>query len=194
MGPAPPPEVQLVREAIGGDHDAAQQLFQLLRPIVLAYCRKRLGRENATTTAEDCTQEVLFAVLVALPRYRYRSDRFLSWVFGIAAHKTADVHRDRNRSHEHLTPLPDPEVATDPAWRLSAAADDFARIEEHLQIRRVLSRLPRHYRQVVTLRVLLGYSAEETAELLGMPSAEAVRVAQFRAIRRLRQVLRFAAA
>ncbi|MFG1647445.1 sigma-70 family RNA polymerase sigma factor [Amycolatopsis sp. NPDC049252] len=194
MGPAPPPDVQLVREAVGGDHDAAQRLFRALRPIVLAYCRKRLGRENATTTAEDCTQEVLFAVLVARPRYRYRGERFLSWVFGIAAHKTADVHRDRTRSHEHLTPLPDPEAATGPAWRLPAAADDFARVEEHLQVRRVLSRLPRHYRQVLTLRVLLGYSAEETAELLGMPSAEAVRVAQFRAIRRLRRVLRFATA
>lgn len=193
VGPAPPPDVPLVHDAIGGDHEAIQRLFRLLRPIVLAYCRKRLGRENATTTAEDCTQEVLFAVLVALPRYRYRSDKFLSWVFGIAAHKTADVHRDRHRSHERFTPLPDPEAATDPAWRLPAAADDFARIEEHLQVRRVLNRLPRHYRQVVTLRVLLGYSAEETAALLGMPSPEAVRVAQFRAIRRLRRVIRYAA-
>ncbi|MFJ1759820.1 sigma-70 family RNA polymerase sigma factor [Amycolatopsis sp. NPDC088138] len=193
MGAAPP-DVQLVREAVGGDHDAAQRLFRLLRPIVLAYCRKRLGLENATTTAEDCTQEVLAAVLVALPRYRYRAEKFLSWVFGIAAHKAADVHRDRTRSHERHTPLPDPEAATGPAWRHPAAADDFARVEEHLQVRRVLSRLPRHYRQVLTLRILLGYSAEETAELLGMPSAEAVRVAQFRAIRRLRRVLRFAAA
>jgi RNA polymerase sigma-70 factor (ECF subfamily) len=192
VGPASPPDVLLVRHALGGDHEAVQQLFGLLRPIVLAYCRKRLGRENATTTAEDCTQEVLFAVLVALPRYRYRSDRFLSWVFGIAAHKTADVHRDRSRSHERFTPLPDPEAATDPTWRLPAASDDFAEIEEHLQVRRVLNRLPRHYRQVVTLRVLLGYTAEETAELLGMPSPEAVRVTQFRAIRRLRRVIRYA--
>jgi RNA polymerase sigma-70 factor (ECF subfamily) len=192
VSPVQPPDTRLVRGAIGGDHDAAQQLFRLLRPVVLAYCRKRLGRENATTTAEDCTHEVLLAVLVALPRYRHRPDRFLSWVFGIAAHKTTDVHRARG--HDRCTPLPGPEAAPGTALRLPAAADDFARLEERLQVRRVLNRLPRHHRQVVTLRVLLGYSAEETALLLGMPSAEAVRVTQFRAIRRLRRVIRFAGA
>ncbi|HKN54300.1 MAG TPA: sigma factor-like helix-turn-helix DNA-binding protein, partial [Amycolatopsis sp.] len=58
-----------------------------------------------------------------------------------------------------------------------------------LQVQPLFRHLPETHRRVLAMRVVLGYSAEETARLLGMPSATAVRVAQFRAIKRLRAVL-----
>ena len=51
--------------------------------------------------------------------------------------------------------------------------------------RALLARLPGHLRELVILRVVTGLSAEETGNVLGM-SAGAVRVAQHRALARLR--------
>jgi len=55
------------------------------------------------------------------------------------------------------------------------------------RVRSLLARLPLHQRELLVLRVLTGLSAEETGRALGM-SAGAVRVAQHRAIARLREM------
>ena len=183
---ARPPEIRLVRAAVRGEPDAVRELFALLRPLVLGYCSSRLGRrESGHPGAEDCTQEVMYAVLAVLPRYPYRADRFLSWVFGIAAHKIADAHRSRHRDHRRCVPLPDPTADE----LVVPAADEYEHLDQQLQVQPLFRHLPETHRRVLAMRVVLGYSAEETARLLGMPSATAVRVAQFRAIKRLRAVL-----
>jgi len=53
----------------------------------------------------------------------------------------------------------------------------------------LLARLPVQQRELLVLRVLTGLSAEETGHELGM-SAGAVRVAQHRALMRLRAIAR----
>jgi len=55
------------------------------------------------------------------------------------------------------------------------------------QARRLLARLPENQRELLLLRVVSGLSAEETGNVLGM-SPGAVRVAQHRALARLRQM------
>jgi RNA polymerase sigma-70 factor (ECF subfamily) len=52
----------------------------------------------------------------------------------------------------------------------------------------MLSGLPSQQREILTLRVAVGLSAEETAVALGM-TAGAVRVAQHRALAKLRRVI-----
>ena len=84
----------LVRRAVDGDGSAAEALLTHLRPLVVRYCRGRLGRVPAADfAADDAAQEVLLAVLHALPRYRDEGRPFEAFVFGIAAHKVADVQR-----------------------------------------------------------------------------------------------------
>ncbi|WIX98333.1 sigma-70 family RNA polymerase sigma factor [Amycolatopsis mongoliensis] len=182
----PRPDARLVKLALDGDPAAGKALFRLLQPIVLGYCRKRL-RDLAVTEAEDCAQDVMVAVLTALPDYRYGHEKFLSWVFGIAAHKVVDRLRDRRRSREQLVPSTEP----GPAGRARlapAAGEEFARLEQDRQVGRLLRRLPEPHRKVLVLRLAFGYSAEETARLLQMPSAGAVRVAQHRALRLVRKL------
>jgi RNA polymerase sigma-70 factor, ECF subfamily len=55
-------------------------------------------------------------------------------------------------------------------------------------VRSALARLPPLQRRLLLLRVVSGLSAAETGALLGM-SAEAVRVAQHRALARMRKLL-----
>lgn len=183
-----PPDTELVRLAVGGDRAAGKALFRLLRPIVLGYCRRRL-HETLAAEAEDCAQDVMVAVLTALPSYGHGPDKFLAWVFGIAAHKVADRLRARSNSRERLVPSTETQqVRTD---RLApAASDEYARLEQDRRVGRLLRRLPETHREVLALRLAFGYSAEETAQLLKMPSAGAVRVAQHRALRRARQLAR----
>jgi RNA polymerase sigma-70 factor (ECF subfamily) len=53
----------------------------------------------------------------------------------------------------------------------------------------LLDTLPARQREILVLRIILGLSAEETAEAVGLSSAGAVRVAQHRALTTLRRGL-----
>ncbi|WP_181774998.1 sigma-70 family RNA polymerase sigma factor [Amycolatopsis pittospori] len=185
-GSLPNPDSRLVRAAVAGDPVAVRELARFLSPHVFRYCASRIGRtESGACDAQDCAQEVLQAVLIALPRYRYRPDRFLAFVFGIAGHKIADLYRRRSR--EPVASVP--EVADGLTLWIRRSPDEIERLEHRMQAGVLLARLPMPHRQVLALRFVFGLSAEETAERLGLPSAGAVRAAQFRALARLRVLL-----
>lgn len=167
-----------------GDQSAVDELIGYLRPIMVRYCRSKLGRVRPISSADDVAQEVCLAVYRALPTYRHLGRPFLSFVFGVAAHKVADVHRAAARDRSMPTAeTPDTQtVAENP---------------EQIALRRELSEqtggllrtlLPRQ-REILIMRVVLGMSAQETAEAVGT-TADAVRVAQHRALSRLRRTVR----
>lgn len=185
-----PPGVAVVRAAVTGDRDATEVLLGYLRPRILRYCLGRLGgSDQGATSAEDCAQEILLAVLVELPRYHYDPGNFLSFVFGIAAHKVVDLYRRRDR--DLCDPVPD---LADGRYEFhQTVPDDFARTDGRLQLTELLDRLPEDHRTLLTMRIVLGFSAEETAAALNMPSAVAVRVAQHRVLGKLRQLLKASA-
>ena len=122
-------------------------------------------------------------MLTALPSYRDQGRPFLAFVYGIAAHKVADAHRSAGRNRaEPVAEIPDePEPSAGPEqWAL--------RRELNGQLNELLSVLPDKQREIVVLRVVVGLSAEETAEAVGSTPG-AVRVAQHRALSRLRKAL-----
>jgi RNA polymerase sigma-70 factor (ECF subfamily) len=129
------------------------------------------------------TQEVCLAVLTGLPGYVDTGRPFRSFVFGIAAHKVADAHRASYRAPVVTDEVPD--AADDaPGPEESALRSDDARRAHAL-----LATLPDDQRELLLLRVAAGLSAEETGAVLGM-SPGAVRVAQHRALNKLREVAR----
>ena len=84
----------LTTRAVHGQPAAIESLIEQIRPMVVRYCRARLGRITGHYhVADDVAQEVCIAVLSALPRYRDMGRPFASFVFGIAAHKVADAVR-----------------------------------------------------------------------------------------------------
>ena len=91
----------VVAEAVAGNRDALREVLETIRPIVVRYCRARVGTaERSGLSADDVAQEVCLAAITALPRYKDQGRPFLAFVYGIAAHKVADAHRAaaRNRS------------------------------------------------------------------------------------------------
>jgi len=174
----------VVAEAMAGDRDALGEVLETIRPIVVRYCRARVGlMERSGLSAEDVAQEVCLAAAMALPRYRDRGRPFLAFVYGIAAHKVADAYRAAGRDlayptdsiPEHRSAEPDPEQA-------ALEADSVTRMSELLEI------LPDKQREILILRVVVGLSAEETAEAVGSTPG-AVRVAQHRALARLKSAI-----
>ncbi|MDP4510901.1 MULTISPECIES: sigma-70 family RNA polymerase sigma factor [Nonomuraea] len=173
---------ELTSLAVQGDRSAIESLLGELRPMVVRYCRARLGRVSGQYhIADDVAQEVCIAVLSALPRYRDMGRPFASFVFGIASHKVADALRSSVRSAVPTQDLPDgPDDGPGPE-------ETVVRYIEVEHARRLLARLPENQRELLLMRVVSGLSAEETGNVLGM-SPGAVRVAQHRALARLRQM------
>jgi len=160
------------------------ELLTDVRPGLVRYCRGRLGRVGgAYTTADDVAQEVCLAVLRALPRYQEQGVPFAAFVYGIAARKVADAQRAAIRDSA-VTPVAAPAEKPDgaPGPEAQAVATDLAR-----RLSALLDRLPDVQREIVLLRVAVGLSAEEVGAIVGM-SAAAVRMAQSRALARLRSL------
>ncbi len=165
-----------------GQPAAIDTLLRQIRPMVVRYCRARLVRISGHYhAADDVAQEVCIAVLSALPRYQDMGRPFASFVFGIASHKVADAMRNAARMAIPTEDLPD-----GPDDRPGPEEMAVAYIEAE-RARALLARLPIHQRELLVLRVLSGMTAEETGHELGM-SAGAVRVAQHRALARLRAI------
>ncbi|AXI81345.1 RNA polymerase sigma factor ShbA [Peterkaempfera bronchialis] len=176
---------ELVGRAVQGDGRATDALLAHVHPLVLRYCRARLARlpGGARHHVDDVAQDVCLAVLCALPRYRDEGRPFEAFVYGIAAHKIADLQRAAMRG---------PASNAVPADVLPETADQSLGPEERALLssdaawaRELLACLPPRQRELVLLRVAAGLTAEETGEVLGM-SPGAVRVAQHRALNRLR--------
>jgi RNA polymerase sigma-70 factor (ECF subfamily) len=138
---------------------------------------------RSLASPDDLAQEVCMAVLSALPTFRHEGRPFLAFVYGICAHKVADAHRAAARSRTYpFAEVPDgPSTDRGPEQRV--VADSVSRLMGEL-----LGHLPTNQQEIIRLRVGVGLTADQTADALGM-TAGAVRVAQHRALAKLRLLL-----
>lgn len=177
-----PPE--LLRAAVGGDARATAQLLSRIQPQVQRFCRARLGRRETTMgSADDVAQDVCMAVLAVLPDYRFAGVSFRAFVFGIARHKIADAFRAMARNRcDAVEELPERTSSEQGPEQLVLEAERNDRLGDLLGV------LGTRQVEILTLRIAVGLTAEETAEALGSTPG-AVRVAQHRALQRLRREL-----
>jgi RNA polymerase sigma-70 factor (ECF subfamily) len=173
----------LVSRAKAGDRGAVENVITTIRPLVVRYCRARLGRvDRSSISADDVAQEVCLAVLTALPGYRVQGRPFLAFVYGIASHKVIDAHRAASRNQAESVPdVPDRVGSSE------SPEQHTLRVELSEEMGRLLDKLPEKQREILVLRVVVGLTAEETADAVGSTPG-AVRVAQHRALSRLRKI------
>jgi len=167
--------VSLVERAGNSDPDAWEALYRRVYPALLAYASRRLDRERA----QDAVAETMARAVGAIGRFRWKGGGFDAWLFGILRHVVVDLHRERGR---------------DLAARVPAEAshggplDQVLGDEETDALRRAFASLDEEDREVLELRVVAGLAAEDVGEVLGK-RAGAVRMAQSRALARLREQL-----
>lgn len=122
-------------------------------------------------------------MLTSLARYDERGVPFEAFVHSISARKVADVQRASYRLPTPTDTIPEtPDLADGPEA-------EALRTDQKAQVWELLGQLPENQRELLTLRVAMGLSAEDTARSLGMTPG-AVRVAQHRALNKLRDVMR----
>ncbi|AFM06784.1 sigma-70 family RNA polymerase sigma factor [Corynebacterium pseudotuberculosis] len=172
----------LVPRAAGGDSRSLQRVISIIYPKVLSYARIRLsgGRHP---TPEDVAQEICLAVATSISKFVDQGKPFMAFVYGIASNKVADAHRAYSRDVANPTEdVPETEVELETPESFALVAAGSNRVKELLDL---LGDKPR---EIITLRVFVGLSAEETAEIVGSTPG-AVRIAQHRALATLRKAL-----
>lgn len=174
----------LVRDAASENPAAVEKLLQVLTPVVARYCRAKMGgRDLSYISADDVAQDVCLAVLKALPGYQDRGGSFLYLVHAIASNKVADAYRAVSRDRSDPVPeLPERPLVDNEPERHALHVDLGARLGK------LVSQLPRTQQEILTLRITVGLSANETAEALGISPGN-VRVTQHRALTRLRTMV-----
>jgi len=183
---APPDDTlaPLVAAAQEGDAAATNELLRAIFPAVISYCRSRITwSAPGFATADDVAQEICLAVVTGLPRYEDQGSPFMAYVYGIAAHKVADAKRNAFRHpNDVLDESIELEEKSDGPESLALQSESAEEIVD------LLNTLSPMAREIVRLRVIVGMSAAETASVLGSTPG-AVRVAQFRALKKLREEL-----
>jgi RNA polymerase sigma-70 factor (ECF subfamily) len=174
----------LARAAGAGDRAALDQLLRRCSPLLVRYCRARLGgRRVGLQSAEDVAQDVAFALCQALPRFREIDTPFMAFVYGIARNKVVDAFRsagrDRSEPTDQVPERVDAEGGPEQQVLGSSAFGDLMTL---------VDRLPEQQREIITLRVIGQLTSEETAQAVGSTPG-AVRVAQHRALQKLRRWL-----
>jgi RNA polymerase sigma-70 factor (ECF subfamily) len=170
----------LVGLAQAGDQAAMERLVAQLRPGIFRYV---LARVLDPHLADDVTQEVTVTVVQSLHRYVDQGRPVTAWAFGIAANKVSESRRVQFRRREALTD----EVPDSVGTTAGQPEEATLRLETARRMRDLLDMLPEQQAEIVRLRVAAGLTAEETAAVLGMTPG-AVRVAQHRALTRLREL------
>lgn len=202
--PAGDRDGSLVAAAVAGDEAAFAALLDRYHASLV---RLALGYVADRATAEEIAQETWLGVVTGIARYEGRST-FKTWLFGIL------INQARRRGGRERRSVPfsavgwagddAPAVPADrfqgaggewpgwwatypPSW--SATPEDILLSREvRAEVERAVATLSPAQRQVVTLRDIEGWSAEEVCALLGLSPANQ-RVLLHRGRSRVRQAL-----
>jgi RNA polymerase sigma-70 factor, ECF subfamily len=149
---------ELVLETLAGDREAFGKLVDRHRRTMFAVA---LQRGFQPTEAEDLTQEIFVKAYRSLKDLQ-EPENFARWLYGIAAHVTADAARNRKRHADDVRLENAPEVP-------AAIDSSHENREESGEIMRALRELPDAQRLVLTLRYVEGLTPKEIALRLGQP-------------------------
>ena len=156
-----------------------RRFYETHLPKIYRFVFFRVGANRAL--AEDLTSEIFIKALEHFDTYDERRSKS-SWIFTIARNHLSNHYRSAGR------------VVTDEDFEsLPGAADDleerFAAGEEEAQIIRGIAMLRPKDAELIRMKYLNELSYEEMASVLGRDKG-ALKVATFRAMQQLREVMR----
>jgi RNA polymerase sigma-70 factor, ECF subfamily len=172
----------LVERARNSDPDAWEALYAGAYTALHAFARRRLvGHE----LAEDAVSETFERAYRRIQGFRWRDGGFNAWLYGILRNVTREMARKSAREvrSERIFTIEDP--SEEPVYAL-------LQDEEAVAVRLAFSQLRPDEQELLEMRVLGRLDADEVGRLVGK-RAGAVRMAQSRAIERLRVLMQEAA-
>ncbi len=145
----------LVNESRNGDMQAFKELVERHESKVAGVIKSMLGN---TTEAVDVGQEVFIRFYEALDTFRGES-AVGTYLIRIAINLSLNEIKRRKRRNLFFMPIEDGHWVKSPVE--NADMKDIVHYE--------ISRLDIDFQAVVSLRMMEGYSTEETSEILGIP-------------------------
>lgn len=160
----PPVWAEVVPDAVGGSAEATRTLLRAIGPRVLGAVRRVLGFGPLAADAEDVTQETLLAVVKALPTLR-EPNRVVAFASRSAV-RNALRHRRRAENLAKTVTIDHAEALTDSGRDLDARLVAQQRAALLLSL---LDELPDAQSEALALRVCLGHTLEEVADIMQCP-------------------------
>lgn len=152
-----------------GDQGAMDKAISLLQHSVFSFSMRVCGQQE---DAEDTMQEVLVKAIPYLPKFE-NSGALAKWLYKVAKNRCL-MSRRRSRfapkhelSLEALMPEREELERLDQSEEISPE-DSAIRGERSQRLREAIRRLPPHYRIVLVLRDMEGFTDEEAAEITGL--------------------------
>ncbi len=177
----------MLARVLAGDEAAFATLVRRYEPKLRAYVS---GIVSVEEEARDLVQESFIRAWRHLNQYD-ASFRFSTWLFRIAHNVAIDHLRRRKQATVSLELGEDSEgdgIRLDPADPRRGPLGELANRELAQALAREIADLPPSYRELVTLRHLVGLSYNEIADLKGLPLGT-VKNKLFRAHSVLREAL-----
>jgi RNA polymerase sigma-70 factor, ECF subfamily len=154
----------LAKRASRGERVAIRHLLEAITPQLFNVVRSVVG--NVGVDAEDVTQEVLVAVVHAMPAFRAECT-VLHYATRIAV-RTALAARRRALSGDlRLEQMQRDTAVTDPPP--PSPGDEVLSARRRDLVRSLLDELPDAQANAFAMRILLGYSMQEVATTSGAP-------------------------
>jgi RNA polymerase sigma-70 factor (ECF subfamily) len=169
---------ELLDRAAHGDELALQSLVAAAHPMIVRYCRARLGGARVSAQADDVAHEIDIAVRRILCSRRIVGERLPGLVYGIALRKVAEARHESR----HQTNL------DQDSFRAAQLRSSTPREKEPIKLRRLPEDIAAHEREVLVLRIPVGLSCERTAQTLGVTLSEVLAI-QHRVLDHLRYTL-----
>jgi RNA polymerase sigma-70 factor, ECF subfamily len=171
----------LVARAQSLDPEAWTTLYENAYGRLYRYARRRLPNNQA---ADDAVSETIARALDRIDRFAWAGAGFDAWLYGILRNVVREARRASARWAGE-DQLPSPVLHATPV-------DDVLATEEAATVREAFGRLRPEDQELLELRVVAGMSAEDVAHVQGRRPG-AVRMAQSRALARLRELMAEAA-
>ena len=160
------------------DSQAISAVYDRYFPDVYRFVRYRLNDEHL---AEDIASDVFVRLLEAIRQGRGPQTNLKAWLLSTASHIVVDTLRKSYRRPESELPETIPDGAV-------SVPSEIENDERDLNLKKALTALTEEQQNVITMRFNLGYSLEETANLL-KKNVNAVKQLQFRALAALQRAL-----
>lgn len=153
-------EQDLIASVLNGDNNAFKEIVRKYESRVAATVIGMLGH---CPEAEDIGQETFIRLYKSLDRFRAESS-LGTYVTRIAINLS--LNEIRRRSRNRKTYLTNSEAKID---KIADTENQNEQSEMSELIQRGLQKLPAKFRSVLVLRLIDGYSTEETAKILNLP-------------------------
>jgi len=167
-------EHSLIERIQQGDKEAFRQIYDQYVHRVYRYILARVGDIN---DAEDITADTFVKAWEAFPSFKWRGKPAVAWFYRIAHNLIMDRFR-KKRNILDLLP-----------GRYSQDEHQFKRVEHRDEIQSAVSTLTYEQQMILHLHFYEGYDLKEVADILEK-TPSAVRVAKFRALERLRSLIK----